>query len=74
GSQIAFTSNRGGQDDVYIMQRDGNNLRNSTDHPASDKEPTWSPDGQALAFVSDRSGNQDILYAQPEQRRASQPD
>ena len=31
-----------------------------TSHPASDIQPTWSPDGHYLAFVSDRSGSPQI--------------
>jgi tricorn protease len=31
-----------------------------TDNPARDKEPTYSPDGKQLAFISDRNGREEI--------------
>ncbi len=35
-------------------------LRKFTFDSAFPREPTWSPDGRALAYTSDRSGNSDI--------------
>ena len=42
--------------DVYVMDSNGENVIQLTDHPGSDFEPTWSPDAKYLAFASDRSG------------------
>jgi erythromycin esterase-like protein/Tol biopolymer transport system component len=60
GGQIAFRSNRDGNNEIYVMDADGSQQRNLTHHPASDTDPTWSPDGQKIAFVSDRDGNEEI--------------
>ncbi len=38
------------------MNRDGSGIRRVTNHPPSDTTPTWSPSGNQLAFVSDRTG------------------
>ncbi|NJP05926.1 MAG: hypothetical protein HC837_10035 [Chloroflexaceae bacterium] len=34
--------------------------RNITNHPASDGNPTWSPDGNEIAFATDRDDNFEI--------------
>ena len=42
------------------MNRDGSGLRRLTNHPTIDVTPTWSPTGQQIAFVSDRTGTPQI--------------
>lgn len=46
--------------DVHIMNRDGSNQRRLTDTVGDDTAPRWSPDGQQIAFMSDREGNWEI--------------
>ena len=59
-AQIAFTSFRDGNGEIYVMDADGSNLRNLTRNPAWDSRPAWSPDGAQIAFTSDRDGNWEI--------------
>ncbi len=60
GSRIAYTSNRDGDDDIFIMNADGSNPVNLTRNEGSDSSPTWSPDGAYIAFTSNRDGNSQI--------------
>jgi Tol biopolymer transport system component len=65
GTQIAFTSSRSGNYEIYRMKAapEGRNNRpvRLTRDAASDQDPTWSPDGKKIAFVSSQSGNYEIF-------------
>jgi Tol biopolymer transport system component len=59
---IAFTSTDDkGNSDIYIVHSDGSSLTNITNNLATDTSPAWSPDGNRLAFLSDRNGQWDIF-------------
>jgi TolB protein len=53
-------SNRDGNPEIYVVNRDGTNLRRITNHPMADVTPTWSPTGQQLGFTSDRTGKPQV--------------
>jgi Tol biopolymer transport system component len=50
-------SNRDGNWEIYVVNSDGTGLRRLTHSAANDGLPTWSPDGETLAFVSDEGGS-----------------
>ena len=60
GQKVVFSSNRAGNDDIYIMNADGTGVTRLTSDPASDRSPTVSPDGTRIAFASNRNANWDI--------------
>ena len=53
---IAFTSDRSGNDDIYVAHLGDSMPANLTNTPAADTTPLWSPSGSHLAFLSNRSG------------------
>ena len=56
GSQIAFTTRRDGNNEIYLMDAYGHALKRLTFAPGDDFAPSWSPDGKQIAFLSDRDG------------------
>jgi TolB protein len=59
--RLAFTSDRGGNVDVYVMDLPGGSFTRLTSDPGVDMSPTWSPDGKRIAFRSDRDGNDEVF-------------
>ena len=61
-SQIVFTHLVFDNFEIYVMDVDGGNRENLSNHPVHDMEPHWSPDGTKIAFVSDRNDDADQIY------------
>ena len=79
GTTIVFMSQRSGNWDLYTLQVDGQGRLapgaqpvRLTDGPSNEMLPTWSPWGDALAFVSDRNGVWAIYIMRPDGRDARQ--
>ncbi len=64
GSQIAFSSNRSGQFEIYVrsLAPDGAE-RQLTSDGQENVQPKWSPDGQYLAYVPSLHGGIRIIPA-----------
>lgn len=64
GKRMAFSSDRYptdpnfpyGQYDIFVMNADGSGLVRVTQSPASDRSPSWSPDGRKIVYTSDANG------------------
>ncbi len=61
GSLVAFSSNRNGPWDIFILDLNNGEIQQFTDTYAYDGNPTWSPDGQWLAYESYQVNNLEIL-------------
>src|ERR1041384_1052076 len=55
GAMIAFSSNRDGNDDVFVVPAEGGKPRQLTFHSANDTVLGWTPDGKRILFSSGRA-------------------
>src|SRR5919112_2139559 len=60
GQQLVFTGYDGGLSDLFVVSRDGSNLRRLTQDKYADLHPVWSPDGRTIAFATDRGSETDF--------------
>jgi TolB protein len=62
GREIAFVSDRSGSQQIYRINDDGTNLRRVIDEGGDAANPSWSPDGNFLAFAWKKSGRGFDIY------------
>ena len=58
GTQIAFTSTRDDNGEIFVMNADGTNPINITNHPAGDGSPAWYPIGAMITNIEAKSWGQ----------------
>lgn len=54
------------QGDLFTVSTSGGNATQITSHPARDYAPVWSPNGESIAFSSNRHGNFDVFIVDAE--------
>lgn len=57
GQTLAFNY----QGDIWTTSLNGQNPKRLTIHEAYDTKPVWSADGNSIAFISERFGNNDVF-------------
>lgn len=67
GRQIAFITNRGDEQELYIMGSDGSRQRSLSRSPEGlDLAPEWSPDGKRIAFTIAWPDQADVYVVNPD--------
>ena len=57
GSKVVFTSDRGGQPQIYVMGADGSGQNRISFGGGSYSTPVWSPRGDLIAFTKQSGGD-----------------
>jgi Tol biopolymer transport system component/DNA-binding winged helix-turn-helix (wHTH) protein len=70
--RIIYTSNANGDDDLWITSADGSDQHPLTKRARVNWQPTVSPDGRYVAFLSDRAGAPHIWRLDFESKEAVQ--
>jgi Tol biopolymer transport system component len=60
GTLLAVSSDRRGNQDLWLLPPTGGEMTPLMTDPTPDWDPRWSPDGREIAFYAYRSGNRDI--------------
>lgn len=60
-TRIVFSEQQG----LHVMNADGTGATLILDDPGA-RQPVWAPDGSAIAFTSDRDGDQEIYTIHPD--------
>lgn len=66
GRQIVFSSDRGGAQNLYIMDRSGGNAKRITFGGGNYSAPVWSPRGDYIAFTRQSGGAFHIGVIKPD--------
>jgi eukaryotic-like serine/threonine-protein kinase len=66
GTQLVFGGSSGSQEDLFLMNSDGSNVRQITDDAAPDRGPAWSTDGSRIFFYSQRGDLYNVYTIRPD--------
>lgn len=63
GDRVVFMSHRQGNWDIFIANADGSEAQPLAETEFEEGLPVWSPDGKAIAFVTNRDGGEWAIWA-----------
>jgi len=66
GERIAFESTQDGKLSIFVVRRDGGDLRRLTSPEFTSEQPTWSPDGKHIVFSTDIEGQRKLFVMSPD--------
>jgi Tol biopolymer transport system component len=72
GKRLLFSSNMGGNLDLWDLSTETRGLRRITDDAAEDWDPAYSPDGKYILWSSNRNGHFEIWLANSDGSAARQ--
>ncbi len=61
-----------GELDIFAMRPNGHGAVNLTNTPGADQQPAWSPDGDRIAFASNRDGDFEVFVMRADGTRVRQ--
>jgi hypothetical protein len=60
-TRIAFVSQVGRGKEIFVMDYDGERIKRLTNNGSLNLNPSWSPDGKEIAFLSYRTGRPELV-------------
>jgi TolB protein len=66
GSKVAFSVERYGNTDIFVMNLKNRGVSRMTSDPSIDTSPAFSPDGSKMVFNSDRGGSPQLYVMNPD--------